>query len=48
MAVMAVMVAAALAGDDVNYSVGRWLGPRVFHYEQSRWFNPAHLKRAHR
>ena len=46
-AVMAVLVAAALTGDNVNYAIGRWAGPRVFHYEQSRWFNPAHLKRAH-
>jgi membrane-associated protein len=46
-AVMAVLVAAALTGDNVNYSIGRWIGPRVFHYEQSRWFNPAYLKRAH-
>jgi len=45
--VMAVLVAAALTGDNVNYSIGRWLGPRVFHYEDSRWFNPAYLKRAH-
>jgi membrane-associated protein len=45
--VMAVLVAAALTGDNVNYAIGRWVGPRVFHYEQSRWFNPAHLKRAH-
>jgi len=46
-AVMSVLVAAALTGDNVNYSIGRWIGPRVFHYEHSRWFNPAHLKRAH-
>lgn len=46
-AVMAVLVAAALTGDNVNYTIGRWAGPRVFHYEQSRWFNPAYLKRAH-
>ena len=46
-AVMAVLVCAALTGDNVNYSIGRWIGPRVFHYEKSRWFNPAHLKRAH-
>src|SRR6185369_9721713 len=25
---------------------GRWIGPRVFHYEKSRWFNPVHLQRA--
>jgi len=46
-AVMATLVAAALTGDNVNYSVGRWVGPRVFHYEKSRWFNPGHLARAH-
>jgi membrane-associated protein len=46
-AVMATLIAAALCGDNVNYGVGRWLGPRVFHFEQSRWFNPAHLARAH-
>jgi membrane-associated protein len=46
-AVMAVLVAAALTGDNVNYSIGRWIGPRIFHYEKSRWFNPAHLARAH-
>jgi membrane-associated protein len=45
--VMGVLVAAALAGDNVNYFIGRWVGPRVFHYEQSRWFNPAYLARAH-
>ncbi len=45
--VMATLVAAALTGDNVNYSIGRWVGPRVFHYEKSRWFNPAHLARAH-
>jgi membrane-associated protein len=45
--VMTVLVAAALTGDNVNYAIGRWVGPRVFHYEQSRWFNPRHLARAH-
>ena len=46
-AVMATLVAAALTGDNVNYTIGRWIGPRIFHYEKSRWFNPAHLARAH-
>ena len=45
--VMAVLVAAALSGDNVNYGIGRWIGPRIFKFEKSRWFNPAHLKRAH-
>jgi membrane-associated protein len=46
-AVMATLVAAALTGDNVNYTIGRWVGPRVFHYEESRWFSPRHLARAH-
>jgi membrane-associated protein len=45
--VMATLIAAALCGDNVNYFVGRWAGPRVFHFERSRWFNPAYLQRAH-
>jgi len=45
--VMGVLVAAALCGDNVNYWIGRWIGPKVFHFERSRWFNPAHLARAH-
>ena len=46
-AVIAVLIAAALCGDNVNYWIGRWVGPKIFHYERSRWFNPAHLARAH-
>ena len=46
-AVMAVLVCAALTGDNVNYCIGRWVGPRVFHYEKSRWFSPKYLARAH-
>jgi membrane-associated protein len=46
-AVMAVLVAAALCGDNVNYWIGRWAGPRVFHFRESRWLNPRHLERTH-
>ena len=46
-AVMATLVAAALCGDNVNYWVGRWLGPKVFASGQSRWLNKEHLRRAH-
>jgi membrane-associated protein len=42
-AVSATLIAAALCGDNVNYFVGRWAGPRVF----GRFLNPAHLQRAH-
>jgi membrane-associated protein len=45
--VMMVLVSAALCGDNVNYGVGRWLGPRVFSHQASRWLNPGHLQRTH-
>jgi membrane-associated protein len=45
--VMTVLICAALTGDNCNYWIGRYVGPRVFHYEKSRWFNPSYLKRAH-
>ena len=45
--VVTVLICAALTGDNCNYWIGRFVGPRVFHYERSRWFNPEHLKRAH-
>ena len=46
-AVMATLVAAALCGDNVNYWVGRWVGPKVFSSGESRWLNKNHLQRAH-
>ena len=33
------LVSAALLGDNVNYWVGRYFGPRVFRWENSRIFN---------
>jgi membrane-associated protein len=46
LAVSATLVAAALCGDNVNYWVGRWLGPKVFASGESRWLNKQHLRRA--
>ena len=34
-------------GDTVNYAIGAYLGPRVFHYQRSRLFNPDHLRKTH-
>ena len=42
-AVMAVLVAAALCGDNCNYFIGRWAGVKVF----GRFLNPDYLRRAH-
>jgi len=45
--VMAVLVAAALTGDNDNYWIGRWAGPKVFRARDSRWFSRKHLERTH-
>ena len=42
---VALLVVAAILGDTVNYSVGRYIGPRAFDKADSRWFKQAHLRR---
>ena len=44
---IAVLLVAAILGDQVNYSIGRHLGPKVFQWEQSRFFNKAAFEQAH-
>ena len=46
--VFALLVLAAFGGDNTNYWVGRYLGPRVFKRERSRFLNPAHLQKTQR
>lgn len=41
------LIIAAILGDTVNYWFGKYLGPKVFHYEDSVWLNRRHLDRAH-
>src|SRR5687767_7855242 len=46
------LIAAAVAGDAVNYSIGRRVGPKIFHATDDsgishRLLNRDHLKRAH-
>ena len=42
------LAGAAILGNTVNYSIGRFLGPRVFHADAShRFLNKQHLERAH-
>jgi len=41
------LVLAAIAGDNVNYAVGNYIGPKVFHYENSRIFKKEYLLKTH-
>ena len=41
------LTAAAIAGDSLNYAIGRYLGPRVFRFEDSRFFRRAYVDRTH-
>jgi membrane-associated protein len=43
-----VLIAAAILGNTSNYWIGRWIGPRVFQWENSRWFNRGALDQAHK
>jgi membrane-associated protein len=45
--VLVIMTVAAIGGDTVNYWIGNYLGPKVFHYEDSRFFKKKHLERTH-
>jgi len=46
-AAAATLVGAALCGDNVNYWVGRFIGPKVFRWENSAFFNRKALERTH-
>jgi membrane-associated protein len=43
----ATIIVAALCGDNVNYWTGRFLGPQVFRWEGSRFFNRKALEKTH-
>lgn len=45
--VCAVLVVAAILGDQCNYTIGRYFGPKVFQWEQSRFFNKHAFNQAH-
>lgn len=44
---MALLSGAAIVGNTVNYAIGSYLGPRVFLWPNSRFFNRDALNRAH-
>jgi len=43
----AVLLTAAITGNMLNYQIGRYVGPKVFHWEQSRFFNKTALEKTH-
>ena len=44
---MGLLVVAAVLGDQLNYTIGRYCGPKVFQWEDSRWFNKNAFNQAH-
>lgn len=44
-AMMAILIAAAVLGDLVNYYVGKWMAPKLFGEGQARWLNKKHLEK---
>lgn len=43
----AVLIVAAILGDQCNFMIGRYFGPKVFQWENSRWFNKRAFDKAH-
>ncbi len=41
------LLAAAILGNQSNYTIGRFLGPKVFQWEDSRFFNKRAFDQAH-
>jgi membrane-associated protein len=42
-----VLIVAAILGDTVNYHIGKYIGPKVFHKENVRFLNKKHLIKTH-
>ncbi len=45
--VVGLLIAAAVLGNQSNYAIGRFFGPRVFQWEDSRFFNKRAFDQAH-
>ncbi len=42
-----VLCLAPICGDSLNYWIGRFIGPKIFHKEKVRFLNKEHLDKAH-
>ena len=45
--VVGLLLVAAVAGNQCNYAVGRYFGPKVFQWEDSKFFNKRAFNQAH-
>ncbi len=45
--IIVLLSVAAILGDGVNYAVGRYFGVKVFHWQDSRWFNKRLFDKTH-
>ena len=45
--VIVLLIAAAILGNQSNYAIGRFFGPKVFQWENSRFFNKQAFDQAH-
>src|SRR5215470_1487495 len=43
-----ILMLGAILGDTVNYSIGHYIGPKVFDRPDSRWLRQEHLRRTQR
>jgi membrane-associated protein len=43
-----ILISAAVAGDSVNYAIGKYLGNRLIHARRIRFFRQEHLDKTHR
>jgi membrane-associated protein len=44
---MIILCIAAVGGDSANYAIGHFIGPKVFHYEDRRFFKKEYLLKTH-
>jgi membrane-associated protein len=47
-ALLILLSIAAISGDTINYTIGHFIGPKVFSYEDSRFFKKEYLRKTHK